>query len=68
MAALKRIVNLSKTLKTITVQSRAYCFEASKKTYFAYRNEPSTPIPGKEPTWVKTADEAIEHAELDSGN
>lgn len=66
MAALKRIVNLSKTLKTVTTTPRPCCFQASKKTYFTYVNEPSMPILDKEPCWLKTADEAIEKAELDS--
>ncbi|XP_076630591.1 succinyl-CoA:acetate/propanoyl-CoA:succinate CoA transferase [Colletes latitarsis] len=65
MAALKRIVNLSRTLKTMTATSRP-CIQASKKTYFTYVNEPSMPIPDKEPCWLKTVDEAIEQAELDS--
>ncbi|XP_054015505.1 4-hydroxybutyrate coenzyme A transferase-like isoform X1 [Hylaeus anthracinus] len=66
MAALKGIINLSRTLKTMTSTSRPCCFQMSKKTYFTYVNEPSMPIPGKEPCWLKTADEAIEQAELDS--
>ncbi|XP_068978678.1 4-hydroxybutyrate coenzyme A transferase-like [Bombus flavifrons] len=66
MAALKRIVNLSKTLKTMTTTSRLCCSQTSKKTYFTYVNEPSMPILDKEPCWLKTADEAIEKAELDS--
>ncbi|CAL7937987.1 unnamed protein product [Xylocopa violacea] len=66
MAALKRIVNLSKTLKSVTAKSNPCCFQTSKKTYFTYVNEPSMPIPNKEPCWLKTADEAIEKAELDS--
>lgn len=68
MAALKRMVNLSKTLKTMTTTSRLCCFQTSRKTYFTYVNEPSMPILNKEPCWLKTADEAIEKAELDSGN
>lgn len=67
MAALKRILNLSKTIKTITSTFRL-CVQTSKKTYFTYVNEPSMPILDKEPCWVKTADEAIEKANLDSGN
>ncbi|KOC70996.1 4-hydroxybutyrate coenzyme A transferase [Habropoda laboriosa] len=66
MAALKRIVNLSKCLKTVTTTSRPCCFQTSKKTYFTYVNEPSMPILDKQPCWLKTADEAIEKAELDS--
>ncbi|CAK9808084.1 4-hydroxybutyrate coenzyme A transferase [Anthophora quadrimaculata] len=66
MAALKRIINLSKCLKTVTTTSRPHCFQMSKKTYFTYVNEPSMPIPDKQPCWLKTADEAIEKAELDS--
>ncbi|PBC29839.1 4-hydroxybutyrate coenzyme A transferase isoform X1 [Apis cerana] len=65
MAALKRILNLSKTIKTITSTFRL-CVQTSKKTYFTYVNEPSMPILDKEPCWVKTADEAIEKANLDS--
>lgn len=68
MAALKRVINLSRNLKTISVPSRHYSFQTPKKSYFTYVNEPSMPIPGKEPCWLKTADEAIEQAELDSGN
>lgn len=68
MAALKRIINLSKNLKTMTATSRPACFQMSRKTYFTYVNEPSMPIPDKQPCWLKTADEAIEQAELDSGN
>ncbi|KOX72759.1 4-hydroxybutyrate coenzyme A transferase [Melipona quadrifasciata] len=63
MAALKRMINLSKILKTMTTTSR---FQTSRKTYFTYVNEPSMPILNKEPCWLKTADEAIEKAELDS--
>ena len=66
MAALKRIINLSRNLKMITVPSRHYSIRTPKKSYFTYVNEPSMPIPGKEPCWLKTADEAIEQAELDS--
>ncbi|CAK9795314.1 4-hydroxybutyrate coenzyme A transferase [Anthophora plagiata] len=66
MAALKRIINLSKCLKTVKTTSRPHCFPMSKKTYFTYVNEPSMPIPDKQPCWLKTADEAIEKAELDS--
>lgn len=66
MAALKRIITLSKALTTMTAASRPCTLHASKKTYFTYVNEPSMPIPGKQPCWLKTADEAIEQAELDS--
>ncbi|XP_031842620.1 succinyl-CoA:acetate/propanoyl-CoA:succinate CoA transferase [Nomia melanderi] len=66
MAALKRITTLSKTLNTLTASTRACSFQATKKSYFTYVNEPSMPIPDKQPCWVKTADEAIEQAELDS--
>ena len=66
MAALKRIINLSRTLTPIAVPSCHYSFQTPKKSYFTYVNEPSLPIPGKEPCWLKTADEAIEQAELDS--
>ncbi|KAL6445892.1 hypothetical protein ACFW04_000939 [Cataglyphis niger] len=66
MAALKRITSLSRALATATSASRP-CFQlASRKTFFTYVNEPSMPIPGKTPCWLKTADEAIEQAELDS--
>lgn len=67
MAALKRIINLSKSLKTVATASRPCCLRSSKKTYFTYVDEPSMPIPDKSPCWLKTADEAIEKAELDSG-
>ncbi|KZC05952.1 PREDICTED: 4-hydroxybutyrate coenzyme A transferase-like [Dufourea novaeangliae] len=66
MATLKRIITLSKTLNTLTATSRSCSFQASKKSYFTYVKEPSMPIPGKQPCWLKTADEAIEQAELDS--
>ncbi|XP_076677570.1 succinyl-CoA:acetate/propanoyl-CoA:succinate CoA transferase [Andrena cerasifolii] len=66
MAALKRIIDLSRNLKTISVPPRHYNFQTPKKSYFTYVNEPSMLIPGKEPCWLKTADEAIEQAELDS--
>ncbi|OAD59870.1 4-hydroxybutyrate coenzyme A transferase [Eufriesea mexicana] len=65
MATVKRMINLSKTLKMMTT-SRLCCFQTLKKTYFTYVNEPSMPILGKEPCWLKSADEAIEKAELDS--
>lgn len=67
MAALKRITSLTRALATMTSASRSCLQRASRKTYFTYVNEPSMPIPGKEPCWLKTADEAIEQAELDSG-
>ncbi|XP_029045910.2 4-hydroxybutyrate coenzyme A transferase-like [Osmia bicornis bicornis] len=66
MAALKRIIDLSKSLKTVATTSRPGCLQSSKKTYFTYVDEPSMPIPDKQPCWLKTADEAIEKAELDS--
>lgn len=66
MAALKRMINLSKTFKTVATTSRPCCLQTSKKTYFTYVNEISMPIMGKNPSWLKTADEAIEKAELDS--
>ncbi|XP_017886449.1 uncharacterized protein LOC108628791 [Ceratina calcarata] len=67
MAAFKRIVNLTKTLKSVTtVPSRCMCIPSTKKSYFTYVKEPSMPIPDKEPCWLGTADEAIEKAELDS--
>ncbi|XP_033324822.1 succinyl-CoA:acetate/propanoyl-CoA:succinate CoA transferase [Megalopta genalis] len=65
MAALKRIAILSKTLNTLTVSSRR-CFQTTKENYFTHGKEPSMLIPGKQPCWLKTADEAIEQAELDS--
>ncbi|EFN64764.1 4-hydroxybutyrate coenzyme A transferase [Camponotus floridanus] len=66
MAALKRITSLTRALATATSTSRPCFHRAAKKTYFTYVNEPSMPIPGKQPCWLKTADEAIEQAELDS--
>ncbi|KAG7200876.1 hypothetical protein KM043_003239 [Ampulex compressa] len=66
MAALKRITSLSRALATMTSTSRLCSLQNSRKTYFTYVNEPSMPIIGKEPCWLKTADEAIEQAELDS--
>lgn len=66
MASLKRIINLSRSLTPISVPSCHYSFQTPKKSYFTYVNEPSMPIPDKEPCWLKTADEAIEQAELDS--
>lgn len=66
MATLKRITTLTKTLNMLTASSRTSSSVASKKSYFTYVNEPSMPIPGHEPCWLKTADEAIEQAELDS--
>jgi len=68
MAALKRITSLTRALAAMTSASRPCLQHATRKTFFTYVNEPSMPIPGKEPCWVKTADEAIEQAELDSGN
>lgn len=66
MAALKHIINLSKSLKAVATTSRPCCLQTSKKTYFTYVNELSMPILDKNPCWLKTADEAIEKAELDS--
>nr|XP_003699615.1 PREDICTED: uncharacterized protein LOC100877235 isoform X1 [Megachile rotundata] len=66
MAALKCMINLSKSLKTVTTTSRPCCLQTSKKTYFTYVNEIAMPILDKNPCWLKTADEAIEKAELDS--
>lgn len=69
MAAFKRITGLTKALASMTTSTtRISCLPAIKKNYFTYVNEPSMPIPGKEPCWLKTADEAIEQACLDSGN
>ncbi|XP_032675267.1 4-hydroxybutyrate coenzyme A transferase-like isoform X1 [Odontomachus brunneus] len=66
MAALKRITSLTRALATMTSASRPCIQHATRKTYFTYVNEPSMPIPDKGPCWLKTADEAIEQAELDS--
>ncbi|XP_020283620.1 uncharacterized protein LOC109854685 [Pseudomyrmex gracilis] len=68
MAALKRITGLThRALATMTTSSRSWLQDrTTRKTYFTYVNEPSMPIPGKEPCWLKTADEAIEKSELDS--
>ncbi|KAL2730851.1 4-hydroxybutyrate coenzyme A transferase-like [Vespula squamosa] len=67
MAAFKRITSLTKALASMTTSTtRISCLPAIKKNYFTYVNEPSMPIPGKEPCWLKTADEAIEQASLDS--
>ncbi|XP_014485090.1 PREDICTED: 4-hydroxybutyrate coenzyme A transferase-like [Dinoponera quadriceps] len=66
MAALKHITSLSRALATMTSASRPCLQHAARKTYFTYVNEPSMPIPGKDTCWLKTADEAIEQAELDS--
>ncbi|XP_011871694.1 PREDICTED: uncharacterized protein LOC105564140 isoform X1 [Vollenhovia emeryi] len=66
MAALKRITSLTRALATMTSASRPCIQRATRKTFFTYVNEPSMPIPSKEPCWVKTADEAIEQAQLDS--
>ncbi|XP_078052945.1 succinyl-CoA:acetate/propanoyl-CoA:succinate CoA transferase isoform X2 [Augochlora pura] len=66
MAALKRIAILSKTLNTLTVSTRTSNFQARTKSYVASVREPSMIITGKQPCWLKTADEAIEQAELDS--
>ncbi|XP_076651330.1 succinyl-CoA:acetate/propanoyl-CoA:succinate CoA transferase [Halictus rubicundus] len=66
MATLKRITTLTKALNTLMASSRTSSFQASKKSYFTYVNEPSMPITDKQPCWLKTADEAIEQAELDS--
>lgn len=68
MAALKHITSLTRALATMTSASRSCIQHATRKTYFTYVNEPSMPIPDKEPCWLKTADEAIEQAELDSSN
>lgn len=67
MAALKLITGLGRTFTSLTTSNkRICCLPVSKKNYFTYVNEPSMPIPGKEPCWLKTADEAIEQANLDS--
>ncbi|KYN17954.1 hypothetical protein ALC57_09735 [Trachymyrmex cornetzi] len=68
MAGFKRITSLTRALATMTFASRPCLQHATRKTFFTYVNEPSMPIPDKEPCWLKTADEAIEQAELDSGN
>ena len=39
---------------------------AGAKSYFTYVNEPSMPIPDKEPCYVQCAEEAIEAAGLTS--
>lgn len=62
MAALKRMTALTRAL-TASRMIRVH----APKTYYTYVNEPSMPIPGKEPCWVKTAEEAIENAGLTSG-
>jgi len=68
MASFKHLTSLTKALATMTFPSRPCLQHATRKTFFTYVNEPSMPIPNKEPCWLKTADEAIEQAELDSGN
>lgn len=68
MAALKRITSVTKALTTaLNTASRPCCLQTWKKTYFTYVNEPSMPIPGKEPCWVSSAEEAMKSVELDSG-
>jgi hypothetical protein len=65
MAALKQITSLPRTLAIITSMSRS-CFQYTfRKTYM---NNPSKSVFNKKPVWLKTADEAIEQAQLDSGN
>ncbi|XP_066582090.1 4-hydroxybutyrate coenzyme A transferase [Prorops nasuta] len=66
MATLQRVTSFTRVLAAMSGTTRPACFQASKKTYFTYVNEPSMPIPCKEPCWVKTAEEAIEKAGLQS--
>ena len=65
MAALKRMTGLTGSLKALTASKTR---QHLPKTYYTYVNEPSMPIPNKEPTWVKSAEEAVEQAGLGSGN
>ena len=37
------------------------------KNYYTYVNEPSMPIPNKDPCYVKSSEEALEAAGLSSG-
>lgn len=67
MAAFKRITGLTRIFMSMTTSNtRICCPSLSKKNYFTYVNEPSMPIPGKQPCWLNTADECIEQAGLDS--
>lgn len=65
MAALKRITGLTGRLKALST-SNAHRLHLPK-TYYTYVNEPSMPIPDKEPIWVKSAEEALDQAGLASG-
>lgn len=65
MAALKQISRFSGTLNALSTK-RGYRLQDAK-TFYTYVNEPAMPIPGKEPCWVKTSEEAAERAGLASG-
>lgn len=63
--SLQRMTSLSKALSGLMRPYRATAAVGSK-SYFTYVNEPSMPIPDKEPCWVKSAEEAVEAAGLAS--
>ncbi|XP_031786274.1 4-hydroxybutyrate coenzyme A transferase [Nasonia vitripennis] len=61
--SLQKMTSLSRALSALRPYRAA---TAGSKSYFTYVNEPSMPIPNKEPCWVKTAEEALESAGLAS--
>lgn len=61
--SLQKMTSLSRALSALKPYRAT---TAGAKSYFTYVNEPSMPIPNKEPCWVKTAEEAIESAGLAS--
>ncbi|XP_014206318.1 uncharacterized protein LOC106637866 [Copidosoma floridanum] len=62
--SLQKMTSLTRALAAM----RPYRVAATAKNYYTYVNEPSMPIPNKEPCWLSTAEEAIAAAELGSNN
>lgn len=65
MASLKHIKNF--TWSSNALIKRSTYGNNLSKNFYTYVNEPAMPIPGKEPCWVKTSEEAIQQAGLKSG-
>ena len=66
MSSLQKMTGLTRALKNLRPYRPAAASVGTSKSYFTYVNEPAMPIPNKEPTWVKSAEEAVEAAGLAS--
>ncbi|KAL7300164.1 hypothetical protein TKK_0007162 [Trichogramma kaykai] len=63
MSSIQKLQTLSRALSALKPYRAA---AVGSKSYYTYVNEPAMPIPNKEPTYVKSAEEAIEKAGLAS--